>query len=131
MARNGGIAGRLYRGEVSLNFVGRQRLWYAISGVIVLISAVALAVRSLNFSIEFKGGASFTLPSNSFTSQGEISRIISANGGGDSTVQQISEKLTHAWTAQTGTLSSATTQNIAAALAKAFHVSQNSIAVQL
>ena len=28
----GGIAGRLYRGEVSINFVGRQRMWYTISG---------------------------------------------------------------------------------------------------
>src|ERR1700760_3951044 len=62
MARGGGIAGRLYRGEVSINFVGRQKLWYAISGLIVLVSAIALAVRGLNFSIEFKGGPGFTFP---------------------------------------------------------------------
>ena len=28
----GGIAGRLYRGELSVNIVHRQRRWYAISG---------------------------------------------------------------------------------------------------
>ncbi len=62
MAGVGGIAGRLYRGEVSINFVGRQRLWYTISGFILLISVIALLVRGLNFSLEFKGGSSFTFP---------------------------------------------------------------------
>src|SRR5712664_3212846 len=70
MAGVGGIAGRLYRGEVSVNFVRRQRLWYAISGLILLISVIALLTRGLNFSLEFKGGSSFTFPSNSSTSEG-------------------------------------------------------------
>ena len=42
MSRVGDLGGRLYRGEVSFNFVGRQRLWYTISGLILLISVVAL-----------------------------------------------------------------------------------------
>ncbi len=62
MAGVGGIAGRLYRGDVSVNFVGRQRTWYTISGLIVLVSAIALIVRKLNFSVEFKGGTVFTFP---------------------------------------------------------------------
>ena len=45
MAGFGGIAGRLYRGEVSVNFVRRQRMWYTISGLILLVSVVALLVR--------------------------------------------------------------------------------------
>ena len=32
MSALGGIGGRLYRGEVSVEFVGRKRLWYTISG---------------------------------------------------------------------------------------------------
>ena len=82
----GGIAGRLYRGEVSINFVRRQRTWYAISGVILLISVIALATRGLNFSLEFKGGSSFTFPNNSLTTQGAIARVVTGNGGGDATV---------------------------------------------
>src|SRR5882757_3095237 len=78
MAGVGGIAGRLYRGEVSINFVGRQRLWYAISGLILLVSVVALLVRGLNFSLEFKGGSSFTFPPTSSTSTGAISRVVNA-----------------------------------------------------
>jgi preprotein translocase subunit SecF len=53
----GQIGGRLYRGEVSINFVGRQRTWYTISGLILLIAIVALSTRWLNFSVDFKGGS--------------------------------------------------------------------------
>ena len=36
MSALGQIGGRLYRGEVSFDFVGRRRLWYAISGLILV-----------------------------------------------------------------------------------------------
>ena len=62
MSALGKIGGKLYRGEVSINFVGRQRLWYAISGLILVISIVAVLVRGLVFSVDFKGGAVFTFP---------------------------------------------------------------------
>ena len=59
MSRLGQIGGRLYRGEVSYDFVGRQRRWYTISAAILLISIVALFARGLDFSVDFKGGAVF------------------------------------------------------------------------
>jgi preprotein translocase subunit SecF len=123
MAGIGGIAGRLYRGEVSVNFVGRQRLWYAISGLILVVCAVALLTRGLNFSLEFKGGSSFTFPANSSTSQGEIARVVTEAGGGDSTVQYTATSLAHSWTVQTGALSSDLTQHVAAALDQHFGIS--------
>jgi preprotein translocase subunit SecF len=126
----GGIAGRLYRAEVSINFVGRQRLWYAISGVIVLISAIALAVKGLNFSLEFKGGSSFTFPSSSLTNQNAISRVITGAGGGDATIQDTSKGLLHQWTAQTGTLSNTVTQGVASAIEKAFHILPANMTIQ-
>src|SRR6516164_7623228 len=109
MSRLGQLGGRLYRGEVSVNFVGRQRMWYTISGIILLICIVALLVRGLNFSVEFKGGSIFQFPATSSTSQGEISRVVTQAGGGDATVQEISNHVpgsTPQWQVQTGTLSS-------------------------
>jgi preprotein translocase subunit SecF len=47
---------KLYRGETSFDFVGRRRRWYAISGAVIVIGLLALGVRGLNFSIDFKGG---------------------------------------------------------------------------
>ena len=67
MAGLGGIGGRLYRGEVSVNFVGRQRMWYTISGAILVVSVVALLVLHLNFSVDFKGGAVFQFSAPSAT----------------------------------------------------------------
>jgi preprotein translocase subunit SecF len=56
-----GLGGRLYRGETSVNFIGRRRRWYALSGFFVLLSIGALAVQGLQLGIEFKGGSSFTV----------------------------------------------------------------------
>ncbi|MGH3441466.1 MAG: protein translocase subunit SecF [Nitriliruptorales bacterium] len=49
------------RRNVNFPFVARRRIWFAVSAVIVLVSAVSLLVRGLNLSIEFSGGSSFTL----------------------------------------------------------------------
>jgi preprotein translocase subunit SecF len=131
MMAGGGIAGRLYRGEVSLNFVGRRRLWYAISGAILLICLVALLVRGLNYSLEFKGGSSFTFPATSSTSQGSISRVVTDAGGGDAIVQNTSSALNpHEWTVQTDALSAATTQNVTTQLEHSFGLNSDQIAVQ-
>src|SRR5918992_68127 len=49
----------MYHGETSYDFVGRRRLWFSISAVVLLISLVSLFVPGLNFGIDFKGGAIF------------------------------------------------------------------------
>jgi preprotein translocase subunit SecF len=125
MAGVGGIAGRLYRGDVSINFVRRQRTWYLISGIILLVSVVALLVRKLNYSVEFKGGSVFQFPYSAAETQGDISRVVTANGGGDSTVQHLSG-LVSSWQVTTGSLSSAIQQKVAAALESAFHITNQS-----
>jgi preprotein translocase subunit SecF len=128
----GGIAGRLYRGDVSIDFVGRKRLWYAVSGLILLICLVALLVRGLNFSLEFKGGSSFSFPATSSTSQGDISRVVSQAGGGDAIVQATSSKLDpHEWMVQTAALSNSQTQAVTNALVKNFHLAANSVSIQV
>ena len=54
---------RLFRGETSFDFVGRWQRWFAISGVVILIGLISLATRGLNFSIDFKGGTVWEVPS--------------------------------------------------------------------
>ena len=49
----------LYEGRLSIDFVGRKWLWYAISGVIVLIAVLGLTVKGLNMGIEFVGGVEY------------------------------------------------------------------------
>ena len=82
MSRLGNVGAKLYRGEVSINFVGRQRLWYTISGLILLISIVALLVRGLDFSVDFKGGAIFTFASPSSYPNDRCSTVRSSGPSG-------------------------------------------------
>jgi SecD/SecF fusion protein len=47
-----------------IDYMGKRKLWFAISGTILLVSVVALGVKGLNLGIDFKGGTqiSFTTP---------------------------------------------------------------------
>ncbi|MBO0802815.1 MAG: protein translocase subunit SecF [Nocardiopsaceae bacterium] len=132
MARLGQIPGRLYRGEVSVRIVQRQKMWYAISGLILLISIVALLVRGLNFSVEFKGGSIFQFPAHSASAavQGKISRIVTAAGGGSSVVVQHVSGLHQQWQVQTGTLANAAQNAVQHALQHAFGITSKNMNVQ-
>ncbi|MFH0245212.1 protein translocase subunit SecF [Streptomyces sp. HK10] len=62
MSRFGDLGGKLYRGEASYDFVGRRKLWYGVTLMLMLISLVGLGARGLYMGIEFQGGAVFTTP---------------------------------------------------------------------
>ncbi len=49
----------LYDGTVSIDFVGRKLLWYAFSGVILVVAVLGLTVVKLNLGIEFQGGVEY------------------------------------------------------------------------
>ncbi|MCB8956574.1 MAG: protein translocase subunit SecF [Nocardioides sp.] len=49
----------LYTGRKSINFVGRKWLWYSISGVIMVLAVLGVAVKGLDMGIEFVGGAEY------------------------------------------------------------------------
>src|SRR6516225_1249208 len=116
MSRLGQLGGRLYRGEVSYDFVGRQRRWYTISAAILVISIVALLVRGLNFSVDFKGGAVFTFSAPSAT-QSQISDVVAHEGVQGAVVQQLTGRLGNkTWQVQTDTLNSQETGKVESAL---------------
>jgi preprotein translocase subunit SecF len=128
MSRLGDLGGRLYRGEVSFNFVGRQRLWYTISGVILLVSVVALLTRGLNFSEEFKGGASFQFPANSSMTQGAIAQTVETAGGGQATIQHLSGHVSQ-WVVQTKSLVPAVSTQVATAISQHFHIPFSDVSI--
>jgi preprotein translocase subunit SecF len=68
MARES-LATRLYRGEVSYDFLGKRRRWYAISGLFIVISIASILFRGLHPSIDFKGGDVFQFPTNGHSLQ--------------------------------------------------------------
>ncbi|HTU76116.1 MAG TPA: protein translocase subunit SecF [Trebonia sp.] len=128
MARLGQIPGRLYRGEISVNIVSRQKMWYLISGAILVVSIAALLIRGLNFSVEFKGGSVFEFP-GSGASQAAISRVISNAGGGSSSVQYLSGP--KQWQATVGQLPTSVSSHVQSALESAFHIADKNMNVQI
>ena len=54
-----GRFGRLYHGLTTINFVGRRKLWFTISTVIIVLGLGSLSVRGFNLGIDFRGGSSF------------------------------------------------------------------------
>jgi preprotein translocase subunit SecF len=58
---------RLYRGGTSFDFIGTRKWWFAISALVILAGLVSLGTRGLNLGIDFKGGSSWIVPSQSLT----------------------------------------------------------------
>jgi SecD/SecF fusion protein len=72
---------------LQIDFMRRRNTWFAISGVIILVSAVSLGVRGLNFGIDFKGGVQTTFKTATFTPLSQVRAQTAAIGHGDAVVQ--------------------------------------------
>jgi preprotein translocase subunit SecF len=125
MSRLGQIGGRLYRGEVSVDFVGRKRLWYSISGAILVVSVLALLILGLNFSVEFKGGAIFQFSAPTAS----VSQVQNAveNGGVSGAVVQKLSGAQKGWQVQTKALTGDQTTTLEGSLTSKLGVNPNDI----
>ena len=66
----------LYSGKRSIDFVGRRHIWYAASGLIIIAAVLGLYFKGLNFGLEFRGGAQFTVTvSQSEASQANADKL--------------------------------------------------------
>ncbi|HJT04738.1 MAG TPA: protein translocase subunit SecF [Pseudonocardiaceae bacterium] len=54
--------GRLYTGTGAFDVVGRRRIWYAISGLLVVVCLASILLRGFNLGIDFEGGTRVQLP---------------------------------------------------------------------
>jgi preprotein translocase subunit SecF len=53
---------RLYTGTGAFEVIGRRKLWYGISGVIVAIAIISILLRGFTFGIDFAGGTTVSMP---------------------------------------------------------------------
>ncbi|MCV7258133.1 protein translocase subunit SecF [Mycobacterium shimoidei] len=102
---------RLYTGTGAFEVIGRRRMWYVISGVIVAISIAAILVRGFTFGIDFAGGTKVSFPrGDTQVSQVEDvfrqtlgsgpESVVIVGSGSSATVQIRSEHLTNEQTEQ-------------------------------
>jgi preprotein translocase subunit SecF len=57
-----GTLGRLYSGTGAFDIVGRRRIWYVMSGVLVAVCVLSILLRGFNLGIDFEGGTRIQLP---------------------------------------------------------------------
>lgn len=128
MSKLSGIGGRLYRGETSFDLIGKRRRWYAFSGLLLIISAIALSVQGLHLGIEFKGGSEFTITKTGISLPDARAAVASTHVPGDTIIQKLG---TNKIRVQTAPLSTAQSNQVQDALAAKFGISPGSIDTQI
>ncbi len=73
---------------LQIDFMRRTMLWFAISGVIILVSAVSLTTRGLNLGIDFRGGVQITFKTPSPTPISKVRAQAAAIGHAKDAVVQ-------------------------------------------
>jgi preprotein translocase subunit SecF len=127
MSRSRSLGDRLYRGESGIDFVGRRRTWFIISGILILISLAALGFRGLNLGIEFQGGAVFSVP-NATCSVVDAREVASEASGAEAIVTETGAGIVRV---QTPPVEPVQSQEIARILADACGVPATDITVQV
>jgi preprotein translocase subunit SecF len=102
---------RLYTGTGAFDVVGKRKLWFGISGAIVVIALASILLRGFTFGIDFEGGTKVSLPASGV--QGQVTTqqvedvfsqtlgkapesVVQVGNGGSATIQIRAETLSNA-----------------------------------
>ena len=101
---------RLYTGTGAFDVVGKRKLWFGISGAIVVIALASILLRGFTFGIDFEGGTKVSMPAagvqgvvttqqvedvfNRTLGRGPGS-VVQVGNGGSATIQIRTEKLSN------------------------------------
>ncbi|MDG3016643.1 protein translocase subunit SecF [Speluncibacter jeojiensis] len=103
------LLSRLYTGTGAFEIVGRRRVYYAVTVVLLLISVLSIGIRGFSFGIDFEGGTKVEFPAQGATTS-QVSDVYhqtfgtdpvsvqTAGSGGSQTIQLRSETLDAAQT---------------------------------
>jgi len=109
-----GFFTRLYTGTGAFEIIGRRKLWFAFSFLIVALAVASIMVRGFTFGIDFEGGTKVSFPRAGIDGEASISQVeetftqatgvspqsvVVVGNGATSTVQIRSETLSNDQTA--------------------------------
>jgi len=116
----------LYLGRRSYDIVGKRKVWFAVTGILILLSGLVLGFKGLEPGIEFRGGSEFTVSSPADTSQQTAIDTVTAIAPTEevrvSTVGGSSLRI------QTSQLTNEQVEEVRLALAAAYKVEPNAVA---
>jgi len=69
------------------DYIGRRRIWFAISGAAVVLSIAAIGILGLNFGIDFRGGTQISFRTPEPTSLEEVRRQAADIGQANAVIQ--------------------------------------------
>jgi SecD/SecF fusion protein len=84
-------AGRSKR-RLTFDFMGASKWFFSLSGTILLIGALAIGGKGLNFGIDFKSGTRIQTAFARPASEGQVASVLSASGYPNAKVQKITNK---------------------------------------
>ncbi|MDT5000233.1 MAG: preprotein translocase subunit SecF [Mycobacterium sp.] len=101
---------RLYTGTGAFDVVGKRKMWFGISGAIILIALASILLRGFSFGIDFEGGTKVSMPAAG--AQGQVTTqqvedvfsktlgrgpetVVQVGNGGSATIQIRTEKLSN------------------------------------
>jgi preprotein translocase subunit SecF len=85
----GSIWSRLYNGETDFDIIGRYRLWFAISGVLLVLGTGSLFLNGLNLGIDFEGGVVWEVQVSDDVSVADAEDAVGGVLGDDVSVQEL------------------------------------------
>ena len=130
MSRLGDLGQKLYRGEVSYDFVGQRKRWYTISAAILVICVASLLLRGLNLGVDFEGGNVVTLPTATGT-VADAREVALAAGAKDVTVTEVTSTSGRSIRVQTEILPREGALALTDGLVKKFNVSPGDVNVSI
>lgn len=72
--------GRLYRGETTVDYYGKRKVAFIVSGAFLSITVVALLLGGLNLGIDFRGGVAWETPVTATLDKSSVRQVLEANG---------------------------------------------------
>jgi SecD/SecF fusion protein len=76
----------------SFDFMGKSRWFFSLSGTILLIGALAIGGKGLNFGIDFKSGTQIKTAFVQPASENQVRSVLTADGYPDAVIQRINSK---------------------------------------
>ncbi len=70
-----------------IDFMGNRKWLFLLSGILLTVSIAAIAIRGLNFSIEFKGGTVMSLAPKAGLTEAQVTDALKRAGVSDAVVQ--------------------------------------------